>query len=111
VTPDAQTTEPRAQARAAVALLSKVLDHDDPATLNRAVDLLRSALAGTGGQPVPLGWLSNLGVALRVRYVRLGVPGDLDEAIELGRRAVRGDHSERPWHLANLVRLPIVTGV
>ena len=97
-----KATEPLAQARAAVALLSKALDHDDPATLNRAVELLRSALAGTGGQPVPPGWLSNLGVALRIRYVRLGVPGDLDEAIELGRRAVRGDHSQRPWHLANL---------
>jgi hypothetical protein len=69
-----ELTEPRAQARAAVALLSKVLDRDDPATLNRAVELLRSALAGTGGQPVPPGWLSNLGVALRTRYVRLGAP-------------------------------------
>jgi tetratricopeptide (TPR) repeat protein len=95
-------TEPRAQARTAVTLLSKVLNQDDPATLNRAVELLRSALAGTAGQRVPPGWLSNLGVALRIRYVRQGFPGDLDEAIKLGRFAVRGDHSQRPWHLANL---------
>ena len=76
-------TEPRAQARAAVALLSKVLDQDDPATPNRAVlyDLVVVRLASVvrrrrrvlGGSPFAARWTSQAwraSQASRMRWLR-----------------------------------------
>jgi tetratricopeptide (TPR) repeat protein len=51
------------------------------------------------------GYLSNLGIALRIRFGRTGQSADLDEAITACRDAVAGtpaDHPNRPLYLSNL---------
>jgi tetratricopeptide (TPR) repeat protein len=118
--------------RQATAQLQRFMDTDDLTALHKAIDLLRRAVLaippGADNQarrPTTLGGalrarfgraaitgprdrarlLSNLGSALQERFERLGQLADLNEAVEVGRAAVRAaspDHRLRVDFLANL---------
>ena len=102
----AAADDAQALADRAVTLLDQTLRTADRAALNTAIDLLRQALeASPADYPARDGWLSNLGVALRIRFERTGDRADLDEAIDAGRQALEAstaDHSARSAMLSNL---------
>jgi hypothetical protein len=92
--------------RQAAVILRRKQTIDDPDALDRAIDLLRSALgatpAGDPGRVVPL---LNLCSGLERRYERSTDPADLEEAITAGRAAVEAssaDHPKRATMLSNL---------
>lgn len=90
--------------RQATAQMRVFLETDDLAAFHRAIDLLRRAAAG---HPDRARLLSNLCGALIERFERGAQPGDLDEAIEAGRTAVRvasSDDRNRAGYLSNLAR-------
>jgi len=78
----------------------------DLAALNAAIELLGGAAAARVLPPPLLaGCLSNLGVAVRDRYMATGAPTDLENAIDAGRSAVAtagAAHPDRPGILSNL---------
>jgi tetratricopeptide (TPR) repeat protein len=100
------STGPSAQAERAADLLRQVLRIHDSAALNYAVDLLNSAIDATPDNHPDLGgYLSNLGLALRLRYERTGDPDDLDGAVAAGRRSVQAAPDGDPdlgGYLSNL---------
>ncbi|WP_344445106.1 CHAT domain-containing protein [Kitasatospora nipponensis] len=71
-------------------LATAIQCRDDPADIDRIVDLNREAVALTdANDPDTLSVrLSNLGVALRLVALRLGNPADMDETVRVCRRAV-----------------------
>ena len=87
-------------------LYREALGTGDTAALERAVDLLRRAVAAAGtGHPGRVRCLANLGSVLLTRFETAGSPADLEEAIELGRASVAGtapDHPDRAMYLSNL---------
>ncbi len=92
-------------AEQAAALLGAIDNTDDPAALTRVIDLLRwSVTCSPIDHPDLPGRLSNLGVALRIRFDRDGRPAALDQAVKAGLAAVAvgaADHRDRGGHLYN----------
>jgi tetratricopeptide (TPR) repeat protein len=102
--PDALPAEVRGyfdENRSAAALLEEAVHGDDRAALDRAIDLLRqTAAAASDFHSDPVMYLSDIESAhgtavladlarlLEIRYRQEGRSGDLDEAIEVGRRVV-----------------------
>jgi hypothetical protein len=73
----------------ALELLERLHHVDDPAALNRAIDLLHRTLAAIpADHPDRAGYLSELGGALQSRFEHSGDLADIDEAIAAGRKAV-----------------------
>ena len=83
-----------------------LLGQNNPAALNLAIALLTIALDDTSDDDPNRGrYLANLGAALLGRFQRTGAVHDLDEAIRVGRQAVRAtpdDHPNRGAYLFNL---------
>jgi hypothetical protein len=74
---------------AAVKLLEQALDSSASGMLSESVSLWERIVAATSSDDAHAAmWLSNLGVALRVRFERTGQLTDLESAIEAGRAAV-----------------------
>jgi transcriptional regulator with XRE-family HTH domain len=74
---------------AAVKLLEQALNSIDTALLSESVSLWgRIVGASPSGNAHAAMWLSNLEVALRVRFERTGDVADLESAIDAGREAV-----------------------
>ncbi|MFG2943244.1 CHAT domain-containing protein [Streptomyces sp. NPDC048282] len=73
----------------AVQLIKEGRVRPDPMVVGDGVDLLRRVVAGcdTGSDKVA-GYLSNLALALRVRFLMTDEDDDIAEAVEVGRRAV-----------------------
>ena len=68
----------------ALTILRRAIAGDDAADLDRAIGLLRQAIAATPeDDPGRSGYLSNLGVALSTRFDRSGQLADIDEALSL----------------------------
>ncbi|MET7761580.1 CHAT domain-containing protein [Streptomyces sp. NPDC005393] len=78
----------------------------DPRVLTVTVTLWRRIALRIGDHhPHRAMYLSSLGFALQSRYRRMGDPADLDEAVEVGRAAVRAapeTHPDQVRYLANL---------
>ena len=92
----AASDDPQAVADRAVTLVQETLRTGDRAALDAAIDLLRQAVAAIpAGHPGRARYLSNLGVALQVRFERAGDRADLDAAIDAG-AAGGGGHPGRP---------------
>ena len=89
----------------AFALLDAVDRTSDPGALTQVIDLLHWSITCTPtDHPDVPGRLSNLGVALRIRFERDGRPEDLDQAVKAGLAAVAVDaavHRDRGGHLYN----------
>ncbi|MGS2646644.1 CHAT domain-containing protein [Streptosporangium sp. LJ11] len=91
----------------AVALLNESISSSDQRLLSATTQLCHRILAATpADHPNRFGRLSNLGTALQTRYLRGGVPDDLDNAIDALREAVDAapadNHHARPGVLSNL---------
>ncbi|HUY46729.1 MAG TPA: CHAT domain-containing protein [Streptosporangiaceae bacterium] len=71
----------------ATALLRDPQVRTDPAAIDDAISLLRLVVAASTDDRARAGYLSNLGLALRVRFGRSGNVADLDEAISAGQQA------------------------
>ena len=93
------------------ALLNQALIDATPALLDAATEHLRFAVASTpaddGNAPV---WQTNLGAALRTRYRRTEEPSDLDEAIDVLRRAVAASEPADPSLAGRLGNLEFGAG-
>jgi tetratricopeptide (TPR) repeat protein len=104
--PSAAPDGPEVLARLGRSLYREALGSGDAVALDRAVDLLRRAVATAGPDHPERGRCqSNLGSALLTRFERAGSPADLEEAIEFGRAAVAGtgpDQPDRAAYLSNL---------
>jgi RNA polymerase sigma-70 factor (sigma-E family) len=92
----------------AVKFLEQALNSSDSMILSESVSLWQriSGAVPASDSHAPM-WLSNLGVALRVRFERTGEIVDLDSAIEVGRAAVAAlpaDHIDRAKAISNLGR-------
>ncbi len=94
----------------AAAMLEQATATGDPAGADVAADLLTAAVADAppGHADLP-GYLSNLGMALQIRYAHSGDPADLDAAIAAYERAAQAAPQAAPqagsdtaWILANL---------
>ncbi|MBB5874580.1 tetratricopeptide (TPR) repeat protein [Allocatelliglobosispora scoriae] len=73
-----------------VHLVERYEGRQDVADLQRAVDVIRQGLAGIpAASPFRGMFLTNLTNALRLRFLELGDPGDLDEAVRAGLAAER----------------------
>ncbi|MGH3374889.1 MAG: CHAT domain-containing protein [Actinoallomurus sp.] len=73
----------------ALARLEHAISADDDTPVSVTTPLLRRVLAATPpGHPGLAARLSNLGLALRVRFERTGALPDLEEAVDFGREAV-----------------------
>jgi hypothetical protein len=69
-------------------------------------DLWRRIVNATPGEdPSRAGRLSNLGLALRIRFEHNGNAADLDAAVEAGRQAVQSVPDDYPYRLAMLLNL------
>ncbi|MEV4693553.1 tetratricopeptide repeat protein [Micromonospora echinospora] len=92
-------------AEQAAALLGAVDRTYDADALTQVIELLRWSITCTPtDHPDIAGRLSNLSVALRIRFDRDGRPADLDQAVEVGLAAVAvgaADHRDRGRHLYN----------
>jgi tetratricopeptide (TPR) repeat protein len=90
----------------ASSLLRRKQTADNPDALDRAIDLLRSALHATlSDDPARVEQLTNLAGALGRRHDRGGNEADLEEAITAARAALEAssdDDSQRPTMLSNL---------
>jgi CHAT domain/Tetratricopeptide repeat len=88
------------------ALLSQASRSSDEDVLNSAIILLRHVTRGMSpGSPLRAGPLSNLSVALRMRFERAGNQADLDDAVTAGQDAVAAAPAlgpDRPGCLSNL---------
>lgn len=85
----------------AAGLLERALDTADPEVADLAVDLWNRIVNILPGQA---GYLSRLGVALRVQFERRGGPGQLDLAVRAGELAIiraAPDDPGRPSYLCN----------
>jgi tetratricopeptide (TPR) repeat protein len=90
----------------AVHLLDRTLAIGDRPGLEEAISLLRRALnVSPPDCSDQAGMLSNLGMALRMRFERIGKIEDLDEAVQVGRQAVEAaptGHPDRAHILSSL---------
>ncbi|WP_280403781.1 hypothetical protein [Nocardia brasiliensis] len=89
-----------------VTALSSCLPAKDVEALEAAAELLRTALSYPSTEPATAArWQSALGIAQWAIYKITDNPGLLEEAIELGRKAIAGtpqDDAARPARLSNL---------
>ena len=92
----------------ALARLEHAISADDDTPVSVTTPLLRRVLAATPpGHPDLAARLSNLGLALRVRFERTGALPDLEEAVDFGRESVATAPPGRPntaLYLDNLGR-------
>ena len=99
----------------AYTLLEQAMSTSDLTLITTTVSVCERVLTATPtDHPDRAGRLSNLGVALRVRFGRTGAQGDLDEAITVGRGAVQdapADHPDRTMYLSNLGLALLAVGV
>ncbi len=92
-------------------MLRQAVEHDDPAALDRSIELLAASVNGTTDPADRHGVLSNLAAALQTRFERRGASQDLDKAIEYLREAIglRGDDDPQQAptlsNLGNMLRL------
>jgi hypothetical protein len=78
-------------------LLQHALDTGDPAELDGVIDVARQALnADPSDHPDRAVMLSNLGLALLVRFERTGDKADLDEAVRAGMDAAAAIPADNP---------------
>ncbi|MGH3997154.1 MAG: hypothetical protein ACRDTJ_06795, partial [Pseudonocardiaceae bacterium] len=100
------SADPDIQAGIAAELLVHIQHHEDPAALAVAIDLHTRAIAATSiDHPKRAWWLSDLGIAYRVRFERTGAAADLDAAIDYSSQAVAATptgHSDRAMLQRNL---------
>ena len=93
-------------APAAVELLELTQHSGDLGLLSATAELWQRILTATPADHSDRpGRLSNLGLALLIRYGRSGVAGDLDAAIDTAQQAIRAtpaDYPDRAGYLANL---------
>ncbi|MEU3091619.1 CHAT domain-containing protein [Streptomyces massasporeus] len=94
-------------ADAAVPHATRTLRHAqrsmDPDLLTGAVALWRRIVSATlADHPSRAEYMSNLAVALAVRFERTGAVEDLEAAIDLFRQAVEAEHPDVAGHLSNL---------
>ncbi|GII88854.1 CHAT domain-containing protein [Sphaerisporangium siamense] len=93
----------------ATEMLQQVLDSADNAPLSNVVELWQRIVRHTPtGHPGRTTMLSNLAIALQVRFERTGVPDDLEQAIEAGREAVQATPTGHPGRAAMLSNLATV---
>jgi tetratricopeptide (TPR) repeat protein len=87
-------------------LLGQAAQADRPGILNKAIDLLRQAVAATSsGHPERARYLSVLDGALQRRFQRTGALADLDEAVDVGRQALAAAPPGHPYHVGFLSNL------
>ncbi|MEU5339335.1 CHAT domain-containing protein [Streptomyces sp. NPDC020766] len=88
----------------AAAMLERALDSSDAELANTTVHLWNRIANVTSEEPGHAGYLSGLGIALRVRFEREGDPADLHLAVRAGEVALQrsADDPERPSYLCNL---------
>ncbi|MEU8340884.1 CHAT domain-containing protein [Spirillospora sp. NPDC048832] len=77
----------------------------DTAALSRGIEALRTALKASPGEATRTQYAANLVMALRGRYQRLRDAADLDEAVAVGRRAVRTEPADDARRAALLSQL------
>lgn len=92
------------RAHRATRLLQQLIDRDDPKTLDWVIDTYGELLHEVpADRPTHAMALNNLGIALGLRYSRLGDLRDLDDQVRLCRLAVEvAKPKERPGRLSNL---------
>ncbi|MFI9152348.1 CHAT domain-containing protein [Streptomyces sp. NPDC053367] len=90
----------------ALGLLNQALASTDPALFTSGVDLWQDIVrAAPADDPRRAGYLSNLSLALQLRFGRTGDGADLDAAITIGRDAVQAapaDHPNRALSVSGL---------
>jgi hypothetical protein len=98
--------DPQVMASRAATFLQETLRTGDRAASNTAIDLIRQALAAApADHPHRAGWLSNLGLALYIRFSRTGNQADLDEAVEVSRVAAIASPAQDPARVMYLINL------
>ena len=90
----------------AVTLLKQAMSGSDLNLITTTVSLWQRVLTAIpADHPDRVAMLSNLGLALQLRFERVGALADLDEAITVGRAAAQtapADHPDRAGYLSNL---------